>query len=828
MEGTTVANIAVQITSNAQTAIASLQKLSTSTKTSSSSMKGLEKDVKNISNATQKMSGSFNSLGKILSTKLGFGSLQQSINSFVNLGIKSVRNAIDLTESYNLFTVSMKNGTDTMEEYNANLNQALEFQNDLNSAFGVSIASSMKYQGYFKNLASSLGLSNTASVTLSENLTKLTYDLASLYNTDFSTMYSKLQSGLVGQTKPLRSVGVDVTMQTLQPTLYSLNINKKVSELTQAQKVMLRYIEILRQTTSAQGDMARTIEAPANQIRILKDQWTELTMWLGTFFIGALSKVLPYMNGIVMAFKNIFKFMSDLFGFKLSDWEFVNAVQSTEDITGLLDESVDSAEELKKSLAGFDELNILGDQPTTDNFMAEDLSVTLALEDAMAGYDNLMDSVKTKASKISQEFLNWLGYTTDTDGNIIGINNNMDRTLLLLGSITSAIAIPTFVSLFSSFYDEIAKVIVAILSYGTVMASDGVFATSLMTIGDIVATAALPLAGIVIFVAGVIAAIVQLFNEATDRGELFRKYFSDFVNSFKRLLDSFTSVFAPMLEPIGRLFNWVWENGVKVFWDGFVNMVASVSVLIMELWLTLEPVISLIMMALGGLAGLFVDVFGGVIAGAFYLLFGILGEALNIISFVIFGITNIINSFRTNWNETWQSIADGFVSIFNGMLNFFGGIVTSIINGINSIIQAYNKIPLLPDIPTIPTSNVTVITPKYTPTAKDVALTTSKITKSTNIGLFADGGFPTVGEMFIAREAGAEMVGSIGGRTAVANNQDIVSAVSKGVAQAVASVMNGGNGQTVELIVDDMTFGRVVINSANKVQKNTNLKLQTF
>jgi CII-binding regulator of phage lambda lysogenization HflD len=287
-------NLGIKITSDANLAVEAIRSL---TKEVNNSNKSLNNMGKESTKALQTMAGTFNSLKSSLLYSIGFGSLYQGLNTSLKAMKAGFQEASNFVENYNLFNVSFAGET----------KEAIKYQYELNDAFKVNMSESMRYQGFFKNLTSSLGITNEASTLLSENLTNLTYDLSSLYNTSFSAMYSKLQSGIVGQTKPLRSVGIDVTQQTLQPLLYDMGINKYVTELTQAEKVLLRYISILKQSSSAQGDFARTIETPANQLRIFSDQMAEMTRWFGTIFIGTIGKVLPYINALVITLKEVFK-----------------------------------------------------------------------------------------------------------------------------------------------------------------------------------------------------------------------------------------------------------------------------------------------------------------------------------------------------------------------------------------------------------------------------------------------------------------------------------------------------------------------------------------
>lgn len=356
---------------------------------------------------------------------------QNLYNTFTNLNDK-FQHSNEYVENFNLFSVAFKEGTE----------KALQFHNSLEKIAGVDIAQSLRYGGEVKNLADSLGLATRESDLLSENITKLVYDISSLYNISMKSSHNKLMSGLIGQTKPLRSLGIDVTQQTLQPYLADLGINEQVKSLTQAQKVMLRYIAILHQSKNAQGDFARTINNPANQMRILNETIAQATRWFQTLGIQILGSTLPPLIAFASAVGEVFKFLAKLFGFNIKDFKFVgvNTVAETYDMADAL-ESVGSgasgvsdnlgkarekAQELRKELLGFDRINNLNSPQDTSTGsiggvgggsgvkgLGENLEITKKLQDAMKGYDNLLGSVENKATKIKDDFMKALGFTKE-------------------------------------------------------------------------------------------------------------------------------------------------------------------------------------------------------------------------------------------------------------------------------------------------------------------------------------------------------------------------------------------------------------------------------
>lgn len=805
------------------------------------SVKKLETQSKQTTKAVQMMGGSLSSLKDTFMFNIGFGSLQQGIRTVTNLFTQGFTQASEFVENYNLFNVSMRGSTE----------EAMKYQNKLNNSMKVNMSESMRYQGFFKNLANSLGITNDASTLLSENLTNLTYDLSSLYNVDFSTMYSKLQSGIVGQTKPLRSVGIDVTQQTLQPLLYEMGINKYVTELTQAEKVLLRYISIIKQSESAHGDFARTIETPSNQIRIFNDQIKELQRWFGAVFIGTIGKILPYINAFVIALKEVFKWVALAFGFNVSDYDFL---AEQDDMASGLEDSIEGAlasnEKLRKSLAGFDEINNIAQESSGSAMPNIGLSDTyFALLDELKGYDNLMSGVKTKAGEIADNILSWLGFTkvvNEETGEInyalenanifawgiVGAFTALASTAILgtianigkLFGITSGVgiisgAVSGVIALFDGlllFFGQVA------LGFGNIT---GIFAT---TSAGFLATGALVVAGVIGFVGAIVGALVDFYNKS----EEFRTNVSKAIEGVKNVFKSFYDAVSPYIDDIKQNFIRLWEFAIKPLWEGWVDFVGSVANLMLELWITVEPVVSWLASLFGNVLGIAISNLFDAFVDIAVLVGTVVGSAFSGVSKVIQGVADVISwlrdrmtEFKTTWDNVWSNIGEGFADFFKPVTDFFNGFVTWFANKINDLIRVYNSIPILGDVGLVnmPASNNV---PKGTPSQTKPTTNGGASKNLPNISMYADGGFPTSGQMFIAREGGAEMVGSIGGRTSVANNDQIVEAVSQGVAQAVSSVMNSNGQTTVNLIINDDVFGRAVIKSANKTMKNTNLVLE--
>ena len=342
-------------------------------------------------------------------------------------GIGNIANEyISLVETNNLFQVSMKAVTD--EYGNVDMasstyyQKALNFQNEMSEKLGANKKELENYQSIYMNMFSGQGISNDISYMLSESLTKAGYDLASLYNKDISTTMENLQSGISGQPEGLRkNFGIDISEGTLNGILDNLGIERSIDQLSYAEKEVARYIAILQQAGNAQGDFARTIDSPSNQLKILSNQFAELKQVAGSFVVNWFGGLITYVNAVIMAVKEVLTYFATLFGYDLDfgGGTLTDTSNTIGDIgTGLSDAS-GKAKELKKQLMGFDEINNI-DKPSSSSGGgsggASGAGIDSKLLDALKEWDNKMESIQGKAQKLRDSMLEWLGFERDDDG----------------------------------------------------------------------------------------------------------------------------------------------------------------------------------------------------------------------------------------------------------------------------------------------------------------------------------------------------------------------------------------------------------------------------
>lgn len=345
----------------------------------------------------------------------------------------------EYVESLNLFTVSLG-------EYAA---EAQKYAENVAEIMGIDPAEWLRNQGVFMTLATGFGVVNDRAYTMSKNLTQLGYDLSSFFNISYEDAFQKLQSGISGELEPLRRLGYDLSVARLQQEALNLGITKSVNAMTQAEKAELRYYAIMTQVTTAQGDMARTLEAPANQLRILQAQVNQAARALGNIFIPMLNAVLPYAIALAKVIRLIANAIASLFGFALPEIDYSGigatvggVADSTQDIGDGLGDATKKAKELKNALLGIDELNIISPPEDTSGSGAGGIGDIGGggLGFDLPTYDFLDGAISSKVDEIVQKMKEWLGLNKEIDSWADLFDTRLGKILLTVGAIGAGLA----------------------------------------------------------------------------------------------------------------------------------------------------------------------------------------------------------------------------------------------------------------------------------------------------------------------------------------------------------------------------------------------------
>ena len=804
-------------------------------------------------------------------------------------------------EDLNLFTVALG-------QYAA---EAQNYAEKVSNVMGIDPAQWLRNQGVFNTLLTGFGDTAERAQLMSQNLTQLGYDISSFFNISIEDAMQKLQSGISGELEPLRRLGYDLSQARLEQTALNLGIKESVANMTQAEKAELRYYAIMTQVTTAQGDMARTLEAPANQLRILQAQLTQAARAIGNIFIPALNAILPYAIAVVQVIREIANALANLAGFKLTDVDYSgvnNAAVGAGSLADNLDDAAGAAKKLKQYTAGFDELNVFA--PNTGSGSGAGAGGAGGFDFDLPTYDFLGDAVQTRIDEIQKMIENTLAeITTIVSGFMLavgailvvtGVNIPLGVGLMAAGAVGLAATVGLNWTAMSS---ELASTLALItgvvggflLALGAIMAFSGAnlpLGIALMALGgaSLVSAAVInwhnsdrhltdaltTLTGVLAGASLAVGAMLAFTGVATGLGiALMAVGAVTLVSAAALNWNSIPDALASPLSRVGLLvsgatlalgailaFSGCMPLGIALMaigatslvsvmalnWNGLSdeiqNVIAIITTVVSVAFLAIGAALAfsganiplgLALLAAGAVTmgtaimpnwndlsdnvqqkiSMITTVVGGALlaVGAILALSGValpLGLGLMAAGALSLGAVATLNwDFVVNSIKKVVSVITGILSgalIVLGVLLCLSGagvglglavlaaglslsyaawtlddnpitrfvrqMANSIIGLVNGVIDAIN------DMFHIQFNGLSVMGITLIP-AFDI-----RLVDIPHIPFFEDGGFPNEGQLFIAREAGAEMVGAMGRRTAVANNDQIVEGISAGVSVA--------------------------------------------
>lgn len=287
-------------------------------------------------------------------------------------------------------------------------------------SLGMNPQQLMQYQSQFAQMSSSMGTTSEQALKLSEVLTKIGADLASVKNMEFEDVWKDMASGLVGMSRTLDKYGVNIRNANMEMKLHELGINANVKSLSQADKALLRTIILLDSATYAWGDLAETLNTPANQFRMLTNNIKLLGQMIGNIFLPIVAKILPYLNAFVIALQRLFTWLAKVLGIDLEglmgknqgydNSNLSDLLDDAEDLSGALDDDTNSAKKLKKQLQGFDALNNLTTNEDKDKGLDSALASGLlndafldAVEKYLKAWQDAYDQIANKAEQIADK-----------------------------------------------------------------------------------------------------------------------------------------------------------------------------------------------------------------------------------------------------------------------------------------------------------------------------------------------------------------------------------------------------------------------------------------
>lgn len=834
-------------------------------------------------------------------------------------------------EDLNLFTVALG-------QYAA---EAQNYAEKVSDVMGIDPAQWLRNQGVFNTLLTGFGDTAERAQLMSQNLTQLGYDISSFFNISIEDAMQKLQSGISGELEPLRRLGYDLSQARLEQTALNLGIKESVANMTQAEKAELRYYAIMTQVTTAQGDMARTLEAPANQLRILQAQLTQAARAIGNIFIPALNAILPYAIAVVQVIREIANALANLAGFKLTDVDYsgVNsAAVGAGSLADNLDDAAGAAKKLKQYTAGFDELNVFA--PNTGSGSGAGAGGAGGFDFDLPTYDFLGDAVQTRIGEIKKMIedtlaeittivsgfmlavgailvvtgvniplgvglmaagavglaatvgLNWTAMSSELASTLALITGVVGGFLLALGAIMafSGANLPLGIALMALGGASLVSAAVinwhnsdrhltdalttltgvlagASLAVGAMLAFTGVatglgialmavgavtlvsaaalnwnsipdaLASPLSRVGLLVSGATLALGAILAFSGCMPLGIALMAIGATSLVSVMALNWNGLSDEIQNVIAIITTVVSVAFLAIGAALAFSGANiplGLALLAAGAVTMGTAIMPNWNDLSDNVQQKISMITTVVGGallavgailaLSGVALPLgLGLMAAGALSLgavatlnwdfvvnsikkvvsvITGILSGALIVLGVLLclsgagvgLGLAVLAAGLSLSY-AAWTLDDNPITRFVRQMANSIIGLVNGVIDAINDMFHIqFNGLSVM-GITLIPAFDIRLLDIPHIP-------------------FFEDGGFPNEGQLFIAREAGAEMVGAMGRRTAVANNDQIVEGISAGVSvandgviAAIYALLNVVEEKDMSVVIGDNEIG---------------------
>ncbi len=444
-------------------------------------------------------------------------SFKMLANGIESLGIgkmilASVRNGMETIESDNLFGVVMGNQAASIRAWSEELQDKL----------GLVAYEIHKTVGTIYDLISSMGIADTNAINMSKAITLLAQDMASFYNISSDEAINKLQAGLTGEAKPLKKIGILVNENTIKEVAYRNGIAQTGAQLTEQEKVMARYVAIMEQTSNTHGDLARTINSPANMVRILKQRVANLGIAFGNLLMPTIGAILPYITSFVkivtMAVNALSKFLGITADSSLSSMakNFIVAsdgavvlADNAGNAAKKLSKASDKAKDLKNVLAGFAETNIIKEDGSTSS------------DDAGSLYGGAIGGTGTDF-EVGEYDTSWLD----------NIDSKLDVIVEKIKCLFGEINLQPLIESFSSLQDALMK-----------------------------------------FTAPIFEPLEYFYQNILK--PLGNWEITEDVPNFINLLSSTLEVFIPILESFREVGNWLWENFLGKF-ASFVGDVVTV------------------------------------------------------------------------------------------------------------------------------------------------------------------------------------------------------------------------------------------------------------
>lgn len=663
------------------------------TKEFNRSIKSVNKRIDNMSKQTEKVTSRISGMFK----KIGAVALAAfSASAIISFGKQAVELASNLQEVQNVVDTAFGSMSGMAEDF---ASTAIE-------QFGMSELTAKKTASTYMAMSKGLGLADEAAAQMAISVAGLTGDVASFYNVSQEVADTALKSIWTGETESIRQFGIVMTEANLQQYAYQQGIKKTISEMTQAERVQLRYMYVTDQLSLAQGDFVKTSGSWANQTRILSERWKQFMTIIGNGLIKVLTPVVEFLNTalqqLISFADSVGQVLTNTFGGQaVAQSEVAASTQAAAIAQGELAANTEKAGKAAKgALAGFDMLNVLTDtSEDSDEAIAFDAGSTVtptsgADTTAMKETAGVMDGLVSKITKASQKiqialspsfdawgtaFASLQGPATSAFQTITSSTAGLwNETLLPFGEYLTFEFVP---GIANSFSENIAPIFAEVMPVAiSEFAKDWEWACG--EIDRITDDILYPAFGFVETASNdVFSGIKTAWDE---HGTGILTGFQTFKEKLREIWDTvYTNVIKPVIDRIGGTISWLWDQHLKPLWDKLTDFFGSVTEFILALWNNvLAPVVDFVVKVVGPLVSHVVGSIGDVVGTVIGVIADVIGGILSSLSGLLDFLTGV---FTGNWEKAWGGIQKFFKGIWDGIWGIVKGIVNLIIDGLNTL-----------------------------------------------------------------------------------------------------------------------------------------------
>lgn len=691
---------------------------------------GFEKGLKSLSDMVGDIKPKLKSLAMAVTAAF-------SVKKLVDFGRQSIETASDLAEVQNVVDTAFGESKQKMED----------FADTAVKTYGISKLTAKQTGSNFMAMAAGMGLANDSASDMAMALTGLSADMASFYNVGQDVASTALKSIFTGETETLKQFGIVMTDANLQAYALSKGITKSTADMSQAEKVQLRYNYVMSQTALAQGDFAKTSDSWANQTRILSEQWKEFGATIGTVLMNVLLPAVKAINSLLSQLialaQGAVRALSEAFGFELSNSadEAQSIVKSTSQAADNYSDIADNAQQAQEaqegSLASFDQMNKLNDESKSDStgvsgageiMQPSGTSVEVDTGKADKKLSDFFKSVRTQFEKLA-DYLDknfrpifadiWSGLERESI-ELAQILGGIFSDIMSLSEPLKAYYINDFTPLMQTAFSTLGKIGIGLFDSFNKVFSD-IWNVAVFPILQNFLTVGLPL--ITDFNTQVWNTLGVLFDNIKEIFDtLWNGVAQPVLNALKTLwcdtwqsisdfwnewgqpifdginegitttknvfLNLWETVLKPMFDKLMDVADSVWTEHLKPLLDDFLDFVGTLITSVLSIYnKAIAPVVNWLVSILGPIVS---SVLGKIIKTVGNVISNIIDAVKNIISALKGVVLFIAGVFTGDWKKAWQGVKKIFKGVWDALVDIAKtpiNLIIGLINGLTGAVE---------------------------------------------------------------------------------------------------------------------------------------------